>query len=536
MPGMPLDRPRLRRLSALLACSLAFSSVADAASKRVRAIKPPTSQSAAAATAAGSAGASPGTSADTSAAARQLPGGLPVPVLTALQKAGIPLSSTSFYVVEVGAPAPLVSWNAQAAMNPASTMKLVTTFAGLQLLGPSFRWQTSLYAERQPDENGVVGNLYLRGHGDPKLVPEEMARLVTNAKRSGVETIAGDLILDRSYFVEGLDNGQTIDGEVQRAYNVKPDALLYSFKTLSFTLRPAPGGQGVEVAATPALAQLRIDNRLTLTNGRCGDWRSQAGPAILPRADGTVQAVFEGRYAADCGEQSINIAALTHDDFIGGGFVAEWLASGGQFARPPRIRAGRVPRLRFRVARHYGPPLADIIRDINKFSNNVMARQLFLTIGAEIEDGGPGSTATAARAIQEWLSHQGLDMPTLVLDNGSGLSREERISAYDMARLLQQALASEAATVFLQSLPVLGVDGTLRNRLTGSPAAGHGYLKTGTLADVKAIAGYVDAMDGRRYVVVNLVNHDNAARAQEAQDALLEWVYRGQARAAQAFR
>ncbi|MGY8526111.1 D-alanyl-D-alanine carboxypeptidase/D-alanyl-D-alanine endopeptidase [Paracidovorax citrulli] len=528
MPGMPLDRPRLRRLSALLACSLAISTAADAASKRVRVAQPSTSVPAAAATAAAPA--------DMSSDPRQLPGGLPPQVLSSLQKAGVPLAATSFYVIEVGAPAPLVSWNAQTAMNPASTMKLVTTFAGLQLLGPSFRWQTSLYAERQPDENGVVGNLYLRGRGDPKLVPEEMARLVTNAKRSGVETIAGDLVLDRSYFAEGLDNGQTIDGEVQRAYNVKPDALLYSFKTLSFTLRPAPSGQGVEVAATPALAQLQIDNRLTLTNGRCGDWRSQASPSILPRADGTVQAVFQGRYAADCGEQSVNIAALTHDDFIGGGFVAEWLASGGHFAKPPRIRSGRVPRLRFRVARHYGLPLADIIRDINKYSNNVMARQLFLTIGAEIEDDGPGSTIAAARAIKEWLSHQGLDMPTLVLDNGSGLSREERVSAYDMARLLQQALASEAAPVFLNSLPVLGVDGTLRNRLTGSPAAGHGYLKTGTLADVKAIAGYVDAMDGRRYVVVNLVNHGNAARAQEAQDALLEWVYRGQSGAAPAYR
>jgi D-alanyl-D-alanine carboxypeptidase/D-alanyl-D-alanine-endopeptidase (penicillin-binding protein 4) len=412
-------------------------------------------------------------------------------------------------------------------MNPASTMKLVTTFAGLQLLGPNFRWQTILYADREPGYDGMVGNVYLQGHGDPKLVPEEMAKLVINAQRAGVTTIAGDVVLDRSYFAEGLDNGITIDGEVQRSYNVSPDALLYSFKTLSFKLAPDPSGNGVGVSVTPALAQLRVDNRLALSNGRCGDWRERAAPVITPQTDGTVMASFEGVYPADCGEQVLNVAALSHNDFTGGGFVAEWQANGGTFARPPVVRAGRVPRPAFVIARHRGPSLADIVRDINKYSNNVMARQLFLTIGAELDKNSSATTARSAQVIRRWLSRQGLDMPGLVLDNGSGLSREERISAYDMARLLQQALASDVGPPLLASLPVLGVDGTLRNRLTRSNAAGSGYLKTGTLADVRALAGYVDAMDGARYVVVSFINHANASQAQAAHDALLEWVYKG---------
>lgn len=453
--------------------------------------------------------------------------GLPDAVTRALALANVPLQATSFYVVRQGAPTATASWNAQTPMNPASTMKLITTFAGLQLLGPSYRWQTSLYADREPGADGVVGNVYLRGQGDPKLVPEEMAKLVAGALRAGVTTIAGDVVLDRSYFQNGLDNGGTIDGETHRAYNVAPDALLYSFKTLSFTLTPDAATQTVGVSVMPPLAQLRVDNRLALTNGRCGDWRAGATPTLSPQADGTVVAAFDGSYSADCGEQVLNFAALSHDDFIGGGFIAQWLAAGGTFARPPAIRSGRVPRPAFRLTRHYGMPLADIVRDINKYSNNVMARQLFLTVGAEIDRGGPASTARSAAVIRRWLSHQGLDMPGLMLDNGSGLSRQERISAYDLARLLQQALASEAAPIFVNSLPVLGVDGTLRNRLTRSSAAGHGYLKTGTLADVRAIAGYVDAADGGRYVVVSLINHPNASQAQQAHDALLEWVYRG---------
>ncbi len=375
------------------------------------------------------------TSSSTRADSALVRAGVPAPVAAALQRAHVPASAASFYVVKIGAPQARASWNAQQPMNPASTMKLVTTFAGLQLLGPDYRWQTSLYADSQPDGYGMVnGNVYLRGRGDPKLVPEEMARLVASARAAGATTINGDLVLDRSYFADGLNGNGTIDGEVQRAYNVGPDALLYAFKTLSFTLTPDDASQTVAVSVTPALAQLRLDNRLTLTNGRCGDWQSSATPTVAPQADGTVLASFSGAYSSDCGEHVLNIAALSHAEFTWGGFVAEWQAAGGRFTHQPALRSGTVPRGAVLLARHYGQPLGTIVRDINKYSNNVMARQLFLTIGAEMDRGGPASTARSTRVVQRWLGRQGLDMPGLVLDNGSGLSREERISAYDMAR------------------------------------------------------------------------------------------------------
>ncbi|WP_019449477.1 D-alanyl-D-alanine carboxypeptidase/D-alanyl-D-alanine-endopeptidase [Cupriavidus sp. BIS7] len=454
--------------------------------------------------------------------------GLPTAVTAALRRAHVPLSAASFYVIKVGAPQARVSWNAQTPMNPASTMKLVTTFAGLQLLGPDYRWLTSLYADGQPGPDGVInGNVYLRGRGDPKLVPEEMAKLVATARSTGATAINGDLVLDRSFFSDSLDGNFSIDGESQRAYNVNPDALLYAFKTLSFTITPDAAGRSVDVAVTPALAQLRVDNRLTLANGRCGDWRTRATPNIMPQPDGTIVAAFDGSYAADCGEHVVNLATLSHSDFIWGGFVAEWQQAGGRFVRPPGLRSGTVPRGAFLLARHYGQPLGDIVRDINKFSNNVMARQLFLTIGAEIDRSGPASTEKSSRVIKRWLARQGLDMPDLVLENGSGLSRDERISAYDMARLLQQAVASDVGPALIDSLPILGVDGTLRNRLTRANAAGNAYLKTGTLQDVRALAGYVDALNGQRYVVVAYINHPNASAAQEAHDALMQWVYKG---------
>lgn len=527
MLAMPNRHPLLRPLTAALVLNLAAVSLfaaslpADAQQARsAKAAKP------AKATAAKSANVQRVSAVPADPAAAR--SGLPASVTTALRRAGVPLSATSFYVVKVGGPQARASWNAETPMNPASTMKVVTTFAGLQMLGADYRWQTSLYADGQPGPDGTVrGNVYLRGRGDPKLVPEEMAKLVATARSSGATTIDGDIVLDRSFFADNGDGTYTIDGESQRAYNVNPDALLYAFKTLSFTITPDAASQSVGVAVTPALAQLRVDNRMTLTNGRCGDWKSRATPSITPQPDGTVVAAFDGMYSSDCGEHVVNLATLSHSDFIWGGFVAEWQASGGRFARAPGLRSGAVPRGAFLLARHYGLPLADVVRDINKYSNNVMARQLFLTIGAEAERGVPASTARSAQVIRRWLTRQGLDMPGLVLDNGSGLSREERISAYDMARLLQQALASDVGHALVDSLPVLGLDGTLRNRLTRSQAAGNGYLKTGTLADVRALAGYVDAANGSRYVVVAYINHPNASAAMEAHDALLEWVYRG---------
>jgi D-alanyl-D-alanine carboxypeptidase/D-alanyl-D-alanine-endopeptidase (penicillin-binding protein 4) len=509
----------LRRLSPLLSPLLAAVLLAGGPSLTPALAKAPAKSATAA-----KAGQAPHAAAD-SALVRA---GVPAQVAAALRHAGVPASAASFYVVRLGAGTARASWNAQQPMNPASTMKLVTTFAGLQLLGPDYRWQTSLYADAQPASDGTVnGNVYLRGHGDPKLVPEEMAKLVASARTAGATAINGDLVLDRSYFADGLDGNGTIDGEAQRAYNVGPDALLYAFKTLTFTLTPDPASQTVAVSVTPELAQLKLDNRLTLTNGRCGDWQSSASPTVLPQADGTVLASFSGAYSSDCGEHMLNIATLSHAEFTWGGFVAEWQRAGGRFAHLPALRSGKVPRGAVLLARHYGLPLADIVRDINKFSNNVMARQLFLSIGAEMDRGGPASTARSIRVVQRWLARQGLDMPGLVLDNGSGLSREERISAYDMARLLQQAAASNVGPVLIDSLPVLGVDGTLRNRLTRANAAGSGYLKTGTLADVRALAGFVDAIEGGRYVVVSMINHPNAAQAQAAHDALLQWVYRG---------
>jgi serine-type D-Ala-D-Ala carboxypeptidase/endopeptidase (penicillin-binding protein 4) len=449
---------------------------------------------------------------------------LPISVTRALQRADVPLSSISVVVERIGDRTPVVAVNAQTPMLPASTMKLVTTYAGLSILGPDYRWRTSAYADGEVDTNGVLhGNLYVQGTGDPKLVPEELIDLVDKIRKRGITGIDGALVLDKRFFDPSTRDLPPFDDDANAPYNVGPDPLLYAFKSLSFTLTPSPDGT-VTIDVIPALAQLKIDNTLRTSTGACVGVDTALTPSVTPQQDGTVEALFSGEYPLRCGSRTINLAVLDHTAFFAGGFLALWRSVGGSFNGT--THEGPVPVGARLVAVHRGPVLSDIVRDINKFSNNVMARNLFLTIGAAV-DKPPATPAKSAAAIDRFLHAQALDMPELTLANGSGLSREEHVSARSLADLLQNANASPVAQVFVASLPVAGVDGTMRNRLRSEPVLGNAHIKTGTLNDVRAIAGYVAAANGESYVVVSFINDRHAAGARAAHDALLEWVYRG---------
>ncbi|WP_116119639.1 D-alanyl-D-alanine carboxypeptidase/D-alanyl-D-alanine-endopeptidase [Paraburkholderia sp. BL6669N2] len=449
---------------------------------------------------------------------------LPQSVMLGLQRAHVPLSSISVVVEKVGDRTPILALNAGKPMMPASTMKLVTTYSGLSILGPDYRWRTSAYADGNVDANGVLhGNLYIQGTGDPKLVPEELIDLVQKIHKAGINGIDGALVLDKRYFDPSTRDLPPFDDDATAPYNVGPDPLLYAFKSLSFTLTPSPDGS-VAIDVLPALAQLQIDNQMHAVNGPCRGDAASVSPTVTPQPNGIVVASFSGDYSMRCGPRTINVAVLDHSAFFAGGFLALWQQTGGTFSGA--TREGAVPVGAKLVATHQGPVLSDIVRDINKFSNNTMARNLFLTIGAA-EEKGPATTAKSARAIQAFLRRDSVDMEYLTLDNGSGLSRDEHVTALSLADLLQRANASPVAQVFVESLPIAGVDGTMRNRLTNQGAGGNAHIKTGTLRDVRAIAGYVASADGNSYVVVSLINDPHSEAARAAHDALLEWVYQG---------
>ncbi|MDQ7975769.1 D-alanyl-D-alanine carboxypeptidase/D-alanyl-D-alanine-endopeptidase [Paraburkholderia sp. SARCC-3016] len=449
---------------------------------------------------------------------------LPPAVMAGLQRAHVPLSAVSVVVEKVGDRTPMLALNAGKPMMPASTMKLVTTYAGLSMLGADYRWRTTAYADGNVDPNGVLhGNLYIQGTGDPKLVPEELIDLVQKIHRAGITGIDGALVLDKRFFDPSTRDLPAFDDDTEAPYNVGPDPLLYAFKSLSFTLTPSPDGH-VAIDVLPALAQLQIDNRLRATGGPCRGELSALNPVVTPEAGGLVTASFDGNYPMRCGDRTINVATLDHSAFFAGGFLALWKQTGGTFSGT--TREGAVPVGARLVATHLSPVLSDIVHDINKFSNNTMARNLFLTIGA-VENKPPATPAKSIRAIDSFMQGSGLPTEYLTLENGSGLSRNEQVTALSLADVLQSANASPVAQVFVDSLPIAGVDGTMRHRLTREPVNGNAHIKTGTLRDVRAIAGYVASADGFSYVVVSLINDPHAEAARAAHDSLLEWVYQG---------
>ncbi len=181
---------------------------------------------------------------------------LPQPVMAGLQRAHVPLSSISVVVEKVGDRTPILALNAGKPMMPASTMKLVTTYSGLSILGPDYRWRTSAYADGTLDGNGVLhGNLYIQGTGDPKLVPEELIDLVQKIHKAGINGIDGALVLDKRYFDPSTRDLPPFDDDATAPYNVGPDPLLYAFKSLSFTLTPSPDGK-VAIDVLPALVAI----------------------------------------------------------------------------------------------------------------------------------------------------------------------------------------------------------------------------------------------------------------------------------------
>ena len=444
-------------------------------------------------------------------------GPLPAPLARAAKEHGVPLKDLGLYIHVVGEKSPRLAYDSQRAMNPASTMKLLTTLAGLHLLGPAYSWRTEVYADGPLKDGVLEGSLVLKGSGDPKLTLEEFWILLRQLRARGIQRIQGELILDRSLFEKTNGAPGDFDGDALRPYNVLPDALLVNFNAVRLNFIPRADSGSVDILMHPPLPQIILRNELQAVQAACADW-----PQDPARQAGSAELVFKGDFPISCGETSRNYSPLPSLLYIEALFRELWRELGGTLSG--QVSDGTASAAATFVAAHDSEPLSELIRDINKFSNNVMARHLYLALGLA-GNAPPLNTKKSAQALKQWLNREGMDFPELVVENGSGLSRAERISPEHLGKLLLFAAKSPLAPEFIASLPLSGIDGTMRKRLKDSVTAGRAHIKTGYLDGVRASVGYVQDEQDRLVVVVCLVNGSSAPPSQAFHDAVIEWAY-----------
>jgi len=446
---------------------------------------------------------------------------LPAPVTRTLERYGLPVTGLSIMVQAVDSDTPLLAFAADEPRNPASAIKVLTSYVALDVLGPAYTWTTAAYLGGALRDGQLQGDLIIKGSGDPFLVMENLWLFLRGLRLRGLTQIRGDLVIDNSFFDLPAGNPAAFDNRPHQPYNVLPNALLVNFQAVRLTAYPTATGT-VDVLVEPYPSNLQIDNRLQAGAGACNGGHQRINLAIDRLAEGG-RVQLSGVYPLACGEQHYYRVVATPEAFSYGVVKGLWQELGGSLAGG--FRRGQAPA---GSAFHswQSPPLAQIIRTANKYSNNVMTRQLLLTLGAE-RFGPPATLEKGRRAVNEWLQAKGVTMPELQLDNGSGLSRDTRISAASMGKLLLTAWQQPYRAEFIASLPVSAVDGTMRRRFRGEDLARQAHIKTGTLNDVRAMAGYLRSRSGREYVVVSLHNRSGVDEGigTAVQNSLLRWVY-----------
>lgn len=453
----------------------------------------------------------------------------PTALLQPLLDAGIPSSHLGFYVRRVDARKPFAALNEDQPLALASTAKVVTALAALDLLGADYHWTTQAQLRGEIVDGKLAGDLVIVGGGDATLRTDTLRRWFAQLREQGLREIAGDIVLDRLAFaLSPEDMARTPQPDPERPHHVWPDAFVLDEGLLSVEVQtPAKGRTTVRLQ--PALADVQVVSALA-RSASC-EARAEFAPAgaAAPRIL-TVTATA----LPECGVQRIGFAPLSHAEFTERAVAALWAEAGGALkgrvverTAAPAIASAADDSAEAEppFAKLASPALPQLVRDMNKTSNNMLARHLLLSLAPDFPH-RPARLSAARERVQAWLRAQGLRDEDLELDSGSGLSRLDRGKPRALVQLLAQAWNGRAKQAFVDSLPVAGVDGTLANRLQGGEAEGRAWLKTGTLLDARALAGYVKARSGKVYAVAVILNHPEAARGLPALDALIEWIAR----------
>ncbi|MCV2360256.1 D-alanyl-D-alanine carboxypeptidase/D-alanyl-D-alanine-endopeptidase [Paucibacter sp. TC2R-5] len=453
---------------------------------------------------------------------------LPAEVTQAMAEAGVAQATLGVVAYPLHHRTRALQLNAELAMQPASTMKIVTTLVALDRLGPNARGRTDLLAAAPLVGDVLQGPLYLRGGADTDLDWGALQMLLRELREQGVREIQGGLVVDRSLFRPArLDIGLApFDEAPEFAYNAVPDALNLGGAVLSFRL--SADAATLRARVSPAWPGIELDtSAMTLNDKPCKDWDEDW---LTPQVSSTSQGQriqLGGAFPRNC-RQTTELNLLDRQWLTAQALRQMWRELGGVMGGAVELdREAVTPSDARLLASHQGRPLAEVLRGMMKRSDNLLTRLTYLRLGAAAAQPGEVTRVAAERAVRDWFAAKGLDSAGLVLDNGSGLSRSERIKPAQLAAVLAQAWDSPHAPELLTTLPVAGVDGTLSRRFKGAPAEGRARMKTGTLNEAVALAGYVRDAQERPWVVVVMLNGpDTGAKGRPVLDALVNWVAR----------
>lgn len=418
----------------------------------------------------------------------------------ALDFGRMPAGSVSVYVSELGSGKVVAEHRADVPVNPASTMKLVTAFAAFGILGGDYRWRTD-FKSAAPVRNHVLeGDVYWVGSGNPVFDQHDLQDAQRQMRAQGISDIGGGVVLDRRLWGE-VRNPPDFASDAGEAFMTPPDPNMLAYKVVR--LQPRIDAEGsVSLLSDPPLPESSLNVRLTADNESADGECAALQKYMRAVYKGGVLDV-SGRLPSACSDKEMFVNMWTMREFVQKSFTGYWRLAGGRVS--DGLKSGETPDNARILATVYSKPLSSILTDMNKYSNNVIARSVFLKLGGERPAAEAAQAADAA--VRQVLDKAGVDTAPLVLENGSGLSRTERVSARMMGQLLERAYAAPFGRAFIDTLPIAGTDGTLKKRLRQPGEKLR--LKTGTLKDVRALAGYW--LGDKPMVVVVIVNSPDAA-------------------------
>ena len=446
---------------------------------------------------------------------------LPEPVQIAFEKVGVSENDVGIWIAKAGQTQPVFALNADRPMQPASSVKIVTTSAALELLGPDYRWETHWLSSDFSAKSGVVRGLVYVGGGDPHYVIERLWLAAQRLRGLGVRSIEGDIRVDRRLFDENEQEQQPMDGQTIRAYNVRADAALISQRSVCLEIVPDAKSGVAFVTPIPRMTGFKVTSKVRLEQGPCSNWKKQLKAKFSPDA-----AVFAGSFNASCGKKIWPVSLWSPNAYLKGVFSDVLAQAGirwkGNVKNSVSGTHGRELLL------ETSDPLSSLVVLTNKFSNNPMARHLFLSLSFADEKGKeePASLSRSRSVLSQWLQKKGVNPKETFIENGSGLSRKTRISAQGLGRVIAGTLSGPYAAEFVSSLPISGEDGTMKRR----PIEGLAHVKTGRLDGVRSAAGLVRDIRGTDWTVVVFVNSQTAGESTQAIDQILSWVGSGRLR------